>query len=188
MTENTHSGGQANGAIDALPNDGGNVDKIRDILFGSQMRDYDRRFADTEQRLQGESANLREDLGRRMLATEQYLRGELETLSASVRAEERDRVQGVREALEAVAQLNRDSAVRFAALADLTAQQQRELRALLQEAQRTLGDEIVRRHGEVSEALRRESVDLRLAKADRVALAAMFAEFAQRLANEPDGR
>ena len=30
---------------DGAPNDGGNVDKIRDILFGSQMRDYDRRFA-----------------------------------------------------------------------------------------------------------------------------------------------
>ena len=29
----------------------GNVDKIRDILFGGQMRDYEQRFADLEKRL-----------------------------------------------------------------------------------------------------------------------------------------
>ena len=33
------------------PPDTGNVDKIRDILFGSQMRDYDRRFSTLEERL-----------------------------------------------------------------------------------------------------------------------------------------
>ena len=188
MTETTQTGAPHNGFADAIPNDGGNVDKIRDILFGSQMRDYDRRFADTEQRLQGESASLREELGRRMLATEQFLRAELESLSANLRAEERDRLQGVREAMEAVAQASRDSSDRLAALADQTAQQQRELRALLLEAQRSLGDEVARRHGEVTEAFRRETLELRSAKADRVGLAAMFAEFAQRLADQPDGR
>ncbi len=30
---------------------GGNVDKIRDILFGSQMRDYETRFARLEESL-----------------------------------------------------------------------------------------------------------------------------------------
>ena len=30
---------------------GGSVDKIRDILFGAQMREYDRRFARLEDRL-----------------------------------------------------------------------------------------------------------------------------------------
>ena len=30
---------------------GGSVDKIRDILFGAQMRDYDRRFTRLEERL-----------------------------------------------------------------------------------------------------------------------------------------
>ncbi len=170
----------ANGA-DA-PNDTGNVDKIRDILFGTQMRDYDRRFAATEERLQREAANLREDLGRRMLATEQYLRAEIESLTASLKAEERERAQGVREALDAVAALNRDLSGRVSLLAEQTQQQQRELRALMQEMQRTLGDDLVRRTGEVSEALRREATDLRHAKADRSALAAMFAEFAERLA------
>ena len=164
------------------PTDTGNVDKIRDILFGTQMRDYDRRFAATEERLQREATHLREDLGRRMLATEQYLRSEIETLTTALKAEERDRVQGVREALDSIAALNRDLVGRLGALTDQTQQQQRELRGLLQELQRTLGDELARRHAEVSEALRREAADLRHAKADRATMAAMFAEFAERLA------
>lgn len=184
MTEPTRSNALANGA-DA-PNDAGNVDKIRDILFGTQMRDYDRRFAATEERLQREASHLREDLGRRMLATEQYLRSEIETLNASLKAEERDRLQGVREAMEAIAALNRDLTSRVSALAEHTAQQQRELRGLLQDVQRTLSDELARRHEDMTDALRREAGDLRHAKADRAALAAMFAEFAERLAQGND--
>lgn len=179
----TTNGGEAGG-----PNDTGNVDKIRDILFGSQMRDYDRRFAQTEERLQREASNLREDLGRRMLATEQYLRSELEALTASLKAEERERTQGVREAMEALAATNRDLGARIATLAEQTSQQARELRAMLLETQRSLGDEMARRHEESQGALRREAADLRDAKADRSALAAMFADLAQRLATPGENR
>ncbi|MBK6304308.1 MAG: hypothetical protein IPF47_00805 [Gemmatimonadetes bacterium] len=76
------------------PPDTGNVDKIRDILFGAQMRDYDRRFTTLEERLLRESGELRDDMHRRLTATEQFLRGELESLSASLSAEQRDRKQG----------------------------------------------------------------------------------------------
>ena len=37
----------------------GNVDKIRDILFGGQMRDYERRFQELEDRLLEEGAQNR---------------------------------------------------------------------------------------------------------------------------------
>ena len=43
----------------------GNLDKIRDILFGAQTRDYERKFAVLEERLVKESADLRNDLKRR---------------------------------------------------------------------------------------------------------------------------
>lgn len=180
MSEPTWNG-TPNGS-EAVGSDSGNVDKIRDILFGNQMRDYDKRFAGTEERLQREASNLREDLGRRMLATEQYLRSEIEALTTSLKAEERERTQGVRDAMEALAATNRDLTARIAALADQTAQQQREMRGLLMEAQRSLGDELARRHEEMRSALRREASDLRDAKADRATLAGMLAEMAERLA------
>jgi hypothetical protein len=179
-----------NGAADTPGGggDSGNVDKIRDILFGSQMRDYDRRFATTEERLQREAAALRDDLGRRLLATEQYLRAEVETLAGNLKTEEADRVQGLRAAGDAVANLHRELSDRLAALAEQTAHQHRELRAQLLEVQRLLADEMQRRHDELSAAFRREANDLRTMKTDRTVIAAMFAEFAHRLTSEGEPR
>ena len=175
------------GPVDSA-GDTGNVDKIRDILFGSQMRDYDRRFASTEERLQREAAALRDDLGRRLLATEQYLRGEVETLAANLKTEEADRVQGLRTASDSLAQLQRELTDKLGAFADQTAAQHRELRAQMIEMQRAMSDEMQRRYDELSSALRREAFDLRVAKTDRSALAAMFAELAQRLTTEGEPR
>ena len=44
---------------------GGNLDKVRNILFGAQSRDYERRFARLEERLAKETADLRDDMRRR---------------------------------------------------------------------------------------------------------------------------
>lgn len=165
------------------PPDTGNVDKIRDILFGAQMRDYDRRFSTLEERLLRESGELRDDMHRRLTATEQFLRGELEALSGQLSAEQRDRKQGVRDAIDATANVNRELSDRIAALAEQVAQQQREMRNALSDQLRQLSEDTTRRHQELTESLRREAFDLRNAKADRTAIAAMFAEFAQRLAD-----
>ncbi len=165
------------------PPDTGNVDKIRDILFGSQMRDYDRRFSTLEERLLRESGELREDMHRRLTASEQHLRSELEALAGSLSTEQRDRKQGVRDAMDATANVNRELSDRISALAEQVAQQQRELRNAITDQLRQLAEDHSRRHQELSETLRREAFDLRSAKADRTHIAAMFAEFAQRLAD-----
>ncbi|MEO5721469.1 MAG: hypothetical protein ABIR71_08375, partial [Chthoniobacterales bacterium] len=62
-----------------------NVDRIRDILFGSQMRDYDGRFQRVEERLVREAAELRGDLQKRLEALEAYMKGEVESLTHRLR-------------------------------------------------------------------------------------------------------
>ena len=52
---------------------GTNLDKIRDILFGAQVRDHERRFAKLEAQLLAEAAQLRNDLKERFASLEQYL-------------------------------------------------------------------------------------------------------------------
>ena len=58
-----------NGAID----ESGKVDRIRDILFGSQMRDYDSRFQRLDERLTREAADARADTQKRLEALETFL-------------------------------------------------------------------------------------------------------------------
>src|SRR5215831_10688728 len=60
--------------------EGTNVNKIRDILFGSQMRDYERRFAGLEDRLAKAIDSLREEIKRQMDSLEVFTREEVESL------------------------------------------------------------------------------------------------------------
>jgi len=68
-----------------------NVDQIRDILFGGQMRDYERRFVELAQRLEQESARLKTEMEKRLSALEKRLDDASEKLARSVRQEISDR-------------------------------------------------------------------------------------------------
>ncbi len=49
-----------------------NLDKVRDILFGSQMRDNERRFGRLEERLAKEAGDLRDETRKRLDSLEVY--------------------------------------------------------------------------------------------------------------------
>ena len=52
----------------------GNVDQIRDILFGGQMRDYDRRFDELDERSKREAERARAEFIKRFESIEQLLK------------------------------------------------------------------------------------------------------------------
>ncbi|HID35882.1 MAG TPA: hypothetical protein EYP39_00670, partial [Ghiorsea sp.] len=52
----------------------GNVDQIRDIIFGSQMRDYEQRFVRLEERVLNEADALRSETNNRLDALETYIK------------------------------------------------------------------------------------------------------------------
>lgn len=74
---------------------GNNLAKIRDILFGAQVRDHERRFTKLEAQLLAEAAQLRTDLKDRFASLEQYIRNEVETLIGRLSREEQSRTSAV---------------------------------------------------------------------------------------------
>src|SRR5574340_1186041 len=72
-----------------------NVDRIREILFGSQMREYEQRFAQLEERLMRETAELKTDVRRRLDSLEACTRQEIEALSDRLKAERSERMETV---------------------------------------------------------------------------------------------
>src|SRR3954469_20958009 len=72
----------------------GNVDKIRDILFGSQMRDYEVRFARLEETVAKENNEIRETNRRRFDQLEAYIQKEFEALQNRLRVERDERTDG----------------------------------------------------------------------------------------------
>ena len=160
---------------------GGNLDKVRDLLFGGQMRDYDRKFARLEERLVKETADLREEVRRRLSALEAYMKAEVESQSDRLRAEQEGRSAGDKE----LGRELRDSAQQFdqklSQLDDLVARNQRDLRQQLHTQHHELVDDIRQKVEDVLGRLAHEAQELRSDKTDRKALAALLTEMAMRL-------
>jgi seryl-tRNA synthetase len=163
---------------------GGNIDKVRDILFGGQMRDYERRFARLEERLIQETSELKDDVRKRMAALEQFVRQETESLSERIRAEQEERSDATRD----LAQDARTTAKAFekkaGQLDDTISRVQRELRQQLLELHQNMNDDVRSKIDDVIGRLQQESSVLRNDKTDRATLAALLTEMAMRLTND----
>jgi len=162
----------------------GNVDKIREILFGGQMRAYDKRFTRLEERLAKESSDLREENKNLFKALEAFVKSEFEALTNRLQSEQRARdesVQGVSRELHETAKTLESKLQQFDAQ---TTQTHRDLRQQLLDQSQTLSDEIRRKHDELSALLERELAALDKDKTGRASLSALFSEVALRLNNE----
>ena len=76
------------------PDEAGNVDKIRDILFGNQMKDYDAKFARLEASLKADAGELGDDLKQRLASLESFVKGELGAVTEQLESEKEVRSQG----------------------------------------------------------------------------------------------
>ena len=63
----------------------GNVDQIRDILFGGQMRDYDRRFDELDERSKREAERARAEFIKRFESIEQLLKDQADKHAAQLK-------------------------------------------------------------------------------------------------------
>jgi seryl-tRNA synthetase len=174
---------EAGGAVPTADS-GASIDKVRDILFGNHLREFERRFTRLEERLVKETGDLKEDVKSRLEALETFVRRETASLADQIRSEHEDRVDsygGVsRELKETARSLER----RTTSLDEQLTKSNRELREQMLEQQQRLSDEIRRRVDEVLGALAREAQELRADKADRAAIAALLTEMAMRLTDE----
>ena len=160
---------------------GGNLDKVRDLLFGGQMRDYDRRFARLEERLTKESAELRDEVKRRLSALEAYMKAEVESLSERLRTEQDSRGAGDKDLARELRDAGQQVEQKLSQLEDVVARGQRDLRQQLHAQHQELGDDIRQRVEDVLLRVAREAQELRSDKTDRKALAALLTEMAMRL-------
>jgi hypothetical protein len=175
---------QADGHSEGAANGGENVDKIRDILFGTQMRDYDKRFNRLEERLLKESADLREDSRKRFDGLEAYIKKEFEALGMRLAAEKTARTDDVQHLSEGLKDLSRNADRRAANIEEQMNQGHSQLREQILDQSKSLNDEIASRHADLHGTLHREVAGLRDEKTNRADLASMFNEVALRLTKD----
>ena len=163
---------------------GASIDKVRDILFGSQVREFERRFVRLDERLAKEMSDLKAELKARLDALELYAKNETESLAEQIKGERAERVDSANDLSRELKDATKAHERRAAALDDQFSKGQRELRQNMLDQHQRLSDEIRRRADEILAALAREAQELRADKTDRATLASLLTEMALRLTNE----
>lgn len=167
--------------VQILREGGGNLEKIRDILFGTQMRGYETRFAALEEALAKETAEIRETSRRRFEQLESYVKKELELLQTRWKAERDERSDAAAQHSRELREVGESLSRRLRDLDERGTAVERELRSQLLQQAKDLGDDIQARHEAVGTLLEKRFQELRQGKTDRAALASLFNEVALRL-------
>ncbi len=163
---------------------GGNLEKVRDLLFGAQMRDMENHFARLEERLQKDLAELKDETRGRFESLEVFLRKEIESLTDQLKAEQEVRQQAVQTLTQELTETVKAFDQRTNQAEEHIVKAQRELRQHILDQSRTLRDEFWDRYRELSEATDHNVQELRAEKTDRATLAVLLTELAMRLGNE----
>lgn len=162
----------------------GSLDKVRDILFGANMRDYEKRFSRVEERLLKESTDLKNDMKKRFDALEAYVKKEIESLNDRIKSEHDERAENGKGLAQEFKDLGKNLDKRITQLDDQVNKGQRELRERMLEQTKSLSEESQQHYQELSLTLEKAIRELRNDKTDRYALASLFTELAMRLNNQ----
>jgi len=163
-----------------------NLDKVRDILFGGQMRAVETRIKGLEDRLLREQQVLRTDLGRQVGELEAFARKELQDLLERIAAERSKRVEELKslgaELREAIRGIEKRHVKleEAANLADAGLRDQ-----LLLQAKATSAD-LGKLENRLTAELSRSHQELKSTKTDSAALATLFTDLASRLGGGPE--
>jgi len=170
----------------APPNDATpeSLDKVRDILFGGQMRAVESRLQGLEERIMREQAAMRSDFNKRLADVDTTAKRDVQTLNDRLTAERTKRAEDLKALSAEIKEVLRSLEKRHVKLEELSGLADAEIRDHILQQSRAIGAEIERLSQRVSADLAREVASLRNDKTDVSALVGVFADMATRLAGE----
>ena len=162
----------------------GNIDQIRDILFGVQVRDFEKRFAELDKRFNDELTNNRNETQKRFSKLESLFEKEMGALSERIYNEQDSRTSDVKGLSEDLKIASQNISKEIARLSDQNAKNDTELRKNLVELSESMVSLIQEKQKEMSVALENKADDLQDSKADRKALANAFQGIVELLSDD----
>jgi hypothetical protein len=159
------------------------VETIRDILFGSQMKSFEARFARLEETLVRETTDLKDTMHRRFESMEGFFRKEAEALSGRIKAEREERSETLKGIAHDLKTASDVLSKKLLELENKTAEEQSNLRQELMQESRKLLEEIRHKSDSLNALVERRSDELRDRKIDRAALASLLTEMALQLSD-----
>ncbi len=155
------------------------VDKMRELLFGNQMQDYDKRFSVLEDRFQHRLRDLEAESSRSLTNLEGTIKKQLESVAGQFREEKDLRADADKELERNLREQTQALEKRLAQLSDQLARQGREFTDSLGHEVQGLRDDMRKRQEDTRATIERMFSELSNVKTDRNLLAGLFVEIAK---------
>ena len=157
------------------------LDKVRDILFGGQMRAVETRIQGLEERLLRDQQALRSDLGLQLGELETFARKELQDLLDRVAAERTKRTEELKGLGAELRDAIRGIEKRHVKLEEAANLADAALRDQLLLQSKAAAADLARLGERLTAELTRSHEELKATKTDRAALSSMFADLAAKV-------
>lgn len=161
------------------------LDKVRDILFGGQMRAVESRLQGLEERLRREQDTLRTDLGKQLGELDSFARHEFQALAERLAAERAKRTEELKSLGAELKEALRALEKRHAKLEDSTSMADAGLRDQLLLQAKAASAEVAKLSERITAELNRSHHELKSTKTDSATLAGLFTDLASRLSTPP---
>jgi len=171
------------------------MNQVRDLLFGTQLRDIETRFQRQEARFQREVNDAKEALKARLDSLENFMRSETASLvhrinteaserDAALKAEQRERIEAVNTLAGNIAAAEQTLERRIAALSSTLDNAEQEIRKLMQVETNSLNNKIDEKYSDALNVISETASQIRHDMVYRSTLSNMFTEMAVKLSSQ----
>jgi hypothetical protein len=164
------------------------LDKVRDILFGGQMRAVESRLHGLEERLLSEHEALRSEFAKQVGSLDAFIRSEVQLLTERMAAERAKRTEEIKSLAAEIKEVIRALDKRHLKLEEATNLADAGLRDQLLLQAQAASTELTRLGERLSAELTRSHHELKATKTDSAALAGYLSELAARIGGAPPGK
>ncbi len=158
------------------------IKKIRDILFGNNMNEYDKRFEMLEQRMSKSIEEAKEENEKRLVLLEDYVKQEFKSLQEKLIVEKEIRSKGEKRTHEDIKSIE-ESAQNFV---DKTSNDFSEIRKQILDLGKSIGERINAQERTLDGQIKSVDENLQANKVDRASLAMMLTEVAMKLSGQQE--
>ncbi len=158
-----------------------NLEKIRDLLFGTHMRKLEVRLARMEERLIREMGDVKDGLRQQIDSLEAYVKNELKTVNDRISAEQEKRSEGVKEIKSDLRETTETFDKKTSQVENKVEQYSKDLREQLLDQTKRVTDHLQQKHDEALRVMKESADQIRADYVDRSNLSRMFTQLAVRL-------
>jgi len=161
------------------------LDKVRDILFGGQMRAVESRLQGMEERLREEHEALRSDFNKQTESLDAFIRSEVHVLTERLAAERTKRAEELKSLAAEIKEAIRALEKRHVKLEEAGSMADAALRDQLLLQSTDAAAELAKLGERLTAELSRSHQELKSTKTDSATLAALLTDVASRLGGAP---